>query len=616
MKKLFFCGAMIACAICAVASARQADDLFQEALAAEQAGDLALRDRLITATLKADPENKLARWHSGQVLHNGKWQSLDKIERRVANDLRYQQYADRVADGDDSLAAHAELARWCRTQGLELETQWHWVNVLRHDAKNREALGALKLRPFRGTYMTSTEIKASEAAEELAEADFRRYSKLIKAAMLEAETSDGAARTTAIKKISGLNDPAAIPALVAVVLADAKNEQRILDKFGTENGEKLLRQLQQAAIGALAEMPEHQATLSLMEIAVWASDADIRRTAAESLKYREPTSFMPQLMGSLTQPIEYSIRLNMLSNGQVLLTEDYHEEGPLAEKEIFRSNTFDTRRIRRNGPRSSIPFYRSSKQTPAPAFFINDVRADLMRANVRANVAARQVESENELRELRNERVSTALETVTGQQLGNDPKAWWTTWMQFNDLYTPDRLPKFEESIEADYSVRTMSCFVAGTPVWTQAGMVPIEEIKIGDLVLSQDPHTGELNYRPVIDRTVRPPTGTVKLAIDQETITATRGHRFWTADKGWVMAKLLEPGQRLVSAKGLIDLQAAQASADAEAYNLEVGEFHTYFVGQNRVLVHDNTCPQPTTNRLPGVPGPRTVAAQVAMQN
>ena len=134
--------------------------------------------------------------------------------------------------------------------------------------------------------------------------------------------------------------------------------------------------------------------------------------------------------------------------------------------------------------------------------------------------------------------------------------------------------------------------------------------------MLSQDPYTGELNYRPVIDRTVRPPTGTVKLGVDQETIVATRGHRFWTADKGWVMAKFLKAGEQLVSAMGLVELQTAEAGAEAEAYNLEVGQFHTYFVGKNRVLVHDNTCPQPTTNRLPGVPGPRTVANQVAMQN
>ena len=31
------------------------------------------------------------------------------------------------------------------------------------------------------------------------------------------------------------------------------------------------------------------------------------------------------------------------------------------------------------------------------------------------------------------------------------------------------------------------SCFVAGTPVWTQQGLVPIDKIALGDLALCQD---------------------------------------------------------------------------------------------------------------------------------
>src|SRR5690606_8669172 len=66
------------------ALASQADKLFQQALAAERSGDVAQRDRLLEQTLQADPEHQRARWHSGQVLHNGQWQSLEQIERRVA----------------------------------------------------------------------------------------------------------------------------------------------------------------------------------------------------------------------------------------------------------------------------------------------------------------------------------------------------------------------------------------------------------------------------------------------------------------------------------------------------------------------------------------------------
>jgi hypothetical protein len=566
--------------------------------------------------LRDDPEHKLARWHSGEVLHNGKWQPLNKIERSVSVDPRYLEYAGRVADGDDSLEVHAELARWCRSQGLQLEEQWHWVNVLRHDAKNREALGALKLRPYRGTYMTAEEIKATEEAAEQAEADFRRYSKLIKSAMRDAELSEGPARTAAVKNISNINDPAAISALVEVVLADARNEQRILDKFGTEKGEKLLRELQQAAIGALGEMPEHEATLTLIDVALCASDAQIRSEAAELLKYREPTSFVPQLMAALAMPIEYSVNMRVLSNGQVLLSEDYQERGPLAETHHTVSRTYATRRVFR-----TREIRIAGTRLPAsdlPLTVVSDTPRDLAEASNTAQNAVIQVQNENELREQRNERVQAVLGVVFGADK-ESPKEWWTTWLQFNDLYTPDRLPVFESTEEYDYSrlqLMSHSCFIAGTPVWTQSGPVPIETIKMGDFVLSRDSHTGELNYRPVLKTTTTEQSSTVRLTVNEEAITTTRGHRLWVVDKGWQMSKVIKLGSQLVAVDGIAQIQSISPAEKADVYNLEVGEFHTYFVGQNRVLVHDNTCPQPTTNRLPGVPVARTVANQVALRN
>lgn len=43
-------------------------------------------------------------------------------------------------------------------------------------------------------------------------------------------------------------------------------------------------------------------------------------------------------------------------------------------------------------------------------------------------------------------------------------------------------------------------CFVAGTPVHTREGLRPIEEIPVGDFVLSQPQFTGEVGYRRVAD--------------------------------------------------------------------------------------------------------------------
>ncbi len=622
----------------------QVDKLFQQALAADQAGDSQRHEALLAKVIAQAPDNKLARWQSGQILHNGKWTTPSKVERLVANDPRWQEYHARVENGEDSLAAHADLARWCRQQGLELESQWHWFNVLRHDGKNREALGALGMRPYRGQYFTAEQIAAYEAAEKRADQASSKYANLLKKAMREAERSEGNEQIAALEKISSIADPAAIQAVVEVVLADAKNERRVLDKFGQEKGEQLLRRMQLAAVAALDAIPEHEATLRLLEVALYASDAAVRSQAAQTLKSREPTSFMPLLMAGLSAPIEMSYAVNTLPNGQISVFEDFTEVGPLAKKHHTRSSQFLTQHVLtvtkdrigvpNGGP--SVPTVRSKRIGRVWSDQVQDMN------NAAAQVANSRdkVETENAIREQRNARIQEVLMAATGKELGPESEDWWNDWKAYNELYTSEELPVHETEESFDYSryaetptyqreyymlpyverppvpVRTRSCFVAGTPVWTQAGMLPIEEIKIGDLVLSQDPVTGELNYRPVIDSTVRPPSGTVKLSLKQETIVATRGHRFWVAGRGWRMAKDLVPGAQLVAVGGSVDLESMDTEEEMEAYNLEVGEFHTYFVGKNRILAHDNTCPAPTINRLPGVSPRAAFAPQLALGN
>ena len=48
-------------------------------------------------------------------------------------------------------------------------------------------------------------------------------------------------------------------------------------------------------------------------------------------------------------------------------------------------------------------------------------------------------------------------------------------------------------------------CLAAGTPVWTDQGLLAIEKISVGDRVLAQDIETGELGYKPVLRTTTRP---------------------------------------------------------------------------------------------------------------
>ncbi len=124
----------------------------------------------------------------------------------------------------------------------------------------------------------------------------------------------------------------------------------------------------------------------------------------------------------------------------------------------------------------------------------------------------------NRITEERNAAIRHLLVTNTQTDQGDDPHAWWTWWINYNELhYSPERRTNYYGSEATYYDYvhyngvfwTRGSCFVAGTPVWTLTGPRPIESIQPGDRVLAQDPQTGELAFKMVQQTTIRPTTPT-----------------------------------------------------------------------------------------------------------
>ena len=97
----------------------------------------------------------------------------------------------------------------------------------------------------------------------------------------------------------------------------------------------------------------------------------------------------------------------------------------------------------------------------------------------------------------------------------------------------------------------TMSCFVAGTLVMTAVGLVAIENIQVGDMVVSADPDTIEVRNKPVVDVFTRSVDRLVHLTINNEEIITTFDHPFYVKGKGFVNAEALWIGAELVDNNG-----------------------------------------------------------------
>ena len=140
----------------------------------------------------------------------------------------------------------------------------------------------------------------------------------------------------------------------------------------------------------------------------------------------------------------------------------------------------------------------------------------------------------------------------------------------------------------------TIGCFTAGTKIHTKDGFKDIETIKAGDYVWSENPETHEKALKKVKKIFVREKDSVVRLSINGEAIETTNEHPFYVEGHGWTNASDLKAGDKVRLEDGTAGIveKAKHVALDAPVtvYNFEVEDFHTYYVSEQKVLVH-NTC-------------------------
>jgi hypothetical protein len=169
-------------------------------------------------------------------------------------------------------------------------------------------------------------------------------------------------------------------------------------------------------------------------------------------------------------------------------------------------------------------------------------------------------------------------------------------------LFSPVSARDVRAGVNALEAVARKCCFVSGTLVSTKDGLRPIEEVEVGDLVLSRNEATGETGYKPVTELVRRhnreiwtlvmsAPASDGKAALS--TFETTDDHPWRTAAGAWVQTMDLKPGMRVLRARGPpVTVVSVERTGVVEAtFNLEVADWHTYFVGDAGVWVHNAFC-------------------------
>lgn len=107
-------------------------------------------------------------------------------------------------------------------------------------------------------------------------------------------------------------------------------------------------------------------------------------------------------------------------------------------------------------------------------------------------------------------------------------------------------VPKLGKALAKAKAAGGCNCFIAGTKVLTDEGEKNIEDIEVGDMVLSKNEETGEIAYKEVTHLYRNDKEIIYELTVGDQVIETTDNHPFWVEGKGWVLAVDLQVGDKL----------------------------------------------------------------------
>ncbi len=544
-----------------------------EALQHEIQGESSARKGLLASAAVRTPQYAPAWWHNGFVREQTQWLKYSEVSQRAASDARLATYQRARAEYPDTVEGQLALARWCAEKQLTDQRRAHLARVLELDPENAEAHYGLGDRRVHGVWQSPDAWRKAETESQRAMKAMREWGPHLAKIGEQLATSSGSLRKKASRQLSAITDPAAVGPMERL-LAGQSEETALL------------------VVGVLKRIDGHEASLALAREAVVSPWNTVREAAAGALGTRSMDHYVPALLASMSTKISSRIQLETTAEGQLLLREEfYREEQDRGQRKVLETT------------------YRSQRGTGGLRAV--DESHAIRDAAQKVEARQTQVEQQNQFIEQVNERITKALAIATGVKQPADPNRWWEWWNETNEVYVADQT----KPVDLDYQNEevsfarpaasgsgTMDCLAAGTLVWTELGPRPIEQIVLGDRVLSQNVESGELAYKPVLRTTLRPPSQLVCVWMDREQIRASGGHPVWVSGKGWCKVRDLETNWVLHGVTDPASVVSTERGGSEPTYNLVVADFHTYFVGRAKVLTHDNTVRQPTDAIVPGL--------------
>lgn len=558
----------------------------REALLAETDADAASIDRrgLLRPDSKPESAPDIAWWQSGFVKRGAAWIPAGTAAP-TADQAVEQQYRQQREAAAMTAEGQLKLANWCRDHHLADQERAHLQHVLRLSSGGTDPTSIYRRMGYvqaGADWVPPATIQEMQRASRQNAADLRAWRS---AAERIARNWSGPPKQQklAISELKAIQSSKAVPALLMIA--------------GTDESLAL------AICQQLDKLHTFEASRALASIAIMAPWSSVRDTAAEALQDHRLDHFVPELLSEMRTPYRQVSTGSNFDTPRIYLREDSDryfaidvQLAPvISASEIF---VFGNRRDPLETVRNQV--------------FTGRRGNDFVRTTEGADYdLSSRVEQANDVTNEYNERAAAILSQVSGQDPTLDPKFWWAWWCVYTGTVAPPKkcqvvYQQFPVRLQGAMGVRVISshsCLIAGTPISTDRGEIAIDKIQIGDRVLAKNLATGEIDYKPVLQTTVRQPVPVRTFETNGTRITASSGHHFWVSGEGWKKTRELDARNPIHTVTGMSRVASIEDEpAPAPVYNLVVADFHTYFIGKAMVLSHDVTPPAPTNIKVPGL--------------
>ncbi len=503
------------------------EDSLIAAAEAEITGDHKTRTALLSEVLQTSPNHELARSQLGFVRTNdGDWLSIDESRTALPHD-KLNAYAQRREQAKDTVEDQLALANYCNKQKLADQRRAHLNRVLALKPDHAQARKALGFTRVGDQWTTADDRAAAQARAKFVANSVKKYGEQLQGIFSVLNDPQNQKHAHAIEQLNQLPIEV-LPA--AEVFFDSNSETSI-----------------NAFMDWVASFKDAESSITLARYAVFHPSDSVRYRACQKLENRNLYDYVPYVLQFVSQPLHIEYETGLLAGVipvtiQHLIKED-------ADTVHVHSNVVEVPPSKVNVPNPLLrarfiaqlnPFWQQLKNNEEMASQLNTTTAAYRQrcARLFSQVSGTTVdcemdslhkwwddvteyESANSSRKpaLRSTDLYLGPERYRRTILLQDGPTGYRLWLVLK------RAP--DNSGETMAFVYRGSCFIKGTPVLTHQGMRPIEEVKIGDLVLSKNTVSGQLSWQPVLQTTHRTPAPTVFLNTGEDRIHCTGSHVF-----------------------------------------------------------------------------------------